>query len=221
MTDSPAPAAATDTPERAKPSRGWYGVAFVLLLIGVAAFTASLNVAKARVAVSLDQLQHFVAPGTAELQIDTPGDYLIYYEKIGEFDGKTFDTAERFPELPKMEVDVVHQATDRYLVVQRATDTGTQMYRGGAANSEFGFTVTPELIADGNDVFKITLTHVNEIDDRLLMAVGPPVVSDGLFSDWRGPFGGAAVLAFAFTFSALIVLLTWVLRNGSITRRTD
>ncbi|MEM7625695.1 MAG: hypothetical protein AAF333_08705 [Planctomycetota bacterium] len=206
------------------PSRGWYGLAFVLLLVGVAAFNASINVAKTRVTASLDQMQRFVAPGTVEIRLDQPGDYLIYYEKVGEFSGETFDTSERFPELPKMDVDVVQQGTDRYLAVERAVDTGTQMYRDGAANSEFGFTVPAEMIspnADGENaaLFTLTLTHENDIDDRLLMAVGPPVVTEGLFTDWRGPFGGAAVLAFSFTFAALTVLLTWLLRNGKITRR--
>ena len=220
------------TPPRRIPSRGWYGLAFVLLLVGVAAFSASLNVAKVQVAASLDQLQHFVAPGTAEVELPGPGDYLIYYEKIGSFDGEAFDTSARFPELPKMDIDVVHPATGDYLVIRRATDTGTQMYRGGAANSEFGFTAPPpgtpvappdngpaDSDPDQPVVVQITLTHENDIDDRLLMAVGPPVVQGNLFTDWRGPFGGAAVLAFTFTFSALIVLLTWVLRHGKVTRR--
>lgn len=204
-----------------KPSRGWYGLAFVLLLVGTAAFTASLNVAKTRVAESMGRLQHFVAPGTASIEIDRAGDYLIYYEKVGSFEGRAFDTTARFPELPKMRVRVRRVSVDNDLPIERAVNTGTQMYRGGAANSEFGFRVAPEWVAQGPETFEITLTHENDIDDRLLMAVGPPVVGEGLFTDWRGPFGGAAVLAFTFTAAALIVLLVWLLRHDKLTRRED
>lgn len=215
------PPAATDLSSRPKPSRGWYGLALVLMVVGVFTFTASLNVAKERVAQTLGQLQQFTAPGSVDLEFEQPGEYLIYYEKVGQFNGQSYDTSERFPELPKMDVDVVQKATGRYLPIERAVDTGTHMYGNGAANSEFGFHVKPEMLADGGNTFTITLTHLNDIDDQLLMAVGPPVVSEGLFADWRGPFGGAAVLAFTFTFGALIVLLTWVLRNGKVTTRGE
>lgn len=222
---TPAPPAAPPSPppaERRVPSRGWYGLSFVLMIIGVAAFTASLNAARSEVANRLDAMQRFVVPGSVALHFDRPGRYLVYYEKIGAFDGEDFDTTAQFPELPKIDFDVLHNATGGFLNVERAEDTESQMFNHGRANSEFAFTLPPEHFnTDSQTVpYTFTATHENEIDDRLLIAVGPPVVGQ-LMSDWRGPFGGAAVLAFAFVVSATTVLVTWMLRHGKVTRRED
>ena len=239
-----------DAADDRKPSRGWYGLAFMVMLIGVAAFSASLNVAKQDVAQSLAAMQRLVVPGSTQLTLDKPGKYLIYYEKIGEFNGESFDTSERFPELPKLDVDIRQNATGQYLQVDRAADSETQMFNHGRANSEFVFNVpTPapgnrngsgsaptdaaaNVIADETNqaaavsassddspqTYTFTFAHENDIDNRLLLAVGPPVVGE-MMSDWRGPFGGAAVLAFAFVISALTVLVTWMRRHGNVTER--
>lgn len=221
--EPPAPPASPPNPiDRRKPSRGWYGLAFALMLIGVAAFTASLNAARTQVAQRLDAMQRFVAPGTTPLTFGQPGRYLVYYEKVGQIDNENFDTSGRFPEMPRMDIDLRHDATDTYLTLDRAEDTESQMFNHGRANSEFAFTVTPEQVDPTSKAasYTLTATHLNDIDDRLLIAVGPPVVGQ-MMSQWRGPFGGAALLAFAFVISATTVLVTWTLRNGKVTRRED
>ncbi|MEM8738037.1 MAG: hypothetical protein AAGG38_06110 [Planctomycetota bacterium] len=202
---------------RRLPSRGWYGLAFVLMLIGVAAFTASVNVAKVQVAESIAQMQRLVVPGSAELAFDTPGRYLVYYEKVGTYRGEDFDTTRIFRETPALDMNVQELATGRFLTVEqaKAAEGESQMFNDGRANSEFVF----EIETPGR--YRVSATHENPgVTDRLLLAVGPPVVGD-LFSDWRGPFGGAAVLAFAFVISATTVLVTWMLRHGHVTPRVD
>ncbi|MEO0514719.1 MAG: hypothetical protein AAF086_05420 [Planctomycetota bacterium] len=228
MTDSPTsdladPDAAAP---RSKPSRGWYGLALVLMIIGVAAFVASLNVAQSQVAAAVNAMQRVVAPGSAEMTFDRPGDYLVYYEKVGTFNGEDFDTTAVFRETPALDIDLQHQATGEYLNVRQAKydKSESQMFNHGRANSEFVFTLPPEHFVEGNVLpvkYTVTASHENpDLDRRVLLAVGPPVVGS-MMSDWRGPFGGAALLAFAFVISATTVLVTWTLRNGKVTRRTD
>ncbi|MEM9882884.1 MAG: hypothetical protein AAF800_08200 [Planctomycetota bacterium] len=200
-----------------KPSRGWYGLAFVLMLVGVAAFTASLQVAQARVDDAMGAMQRFVAPGSASLTFDRPGTYLVYYEKIGRFEGEDFDTTRVFAETPALDVDVRHAQSGEYLDVDLAKyDRGeSQMFNHGRANSEFVFDVT-----EPGD-YTITAAHETpDLDVPVLLAVGPPVVGS-LMSDWRGPFGGAAVLAFAAVVSATTVLVTYALRHDWLTKRSD
>ncbi|MEO1236684.1 MAG: hypothetical protein AAFX76_07850 [Planctomycetota bacterium] len=204
-------------PTDRRPSRGWYGLAFVLMLVGVAAFTASLTVARAQVDETVGRMQRLVAPGQATLTIDRPGTYLVYYERIGEYRGEAFDTTAVFREAPALDLDVRDDATGEFLHVGQAKyeKSQTQMFNNGRANSEFVFTV-----ATPGD-YTVTAAHKNEgLDDRVLLAVGPPVVGS-LMSDWRGPFGGAAVLAFTVVAGASIVLVTWMLRHGHVTRRED
>ncbi|MEM6459076.1 MAG: hypothetical protein AAF710_06765 [Planctomycetota bacterium] len=209
------PTETTDTPHR--PSRGWYGLAFMLMLVGVAAFTASLQVARAQVDDAMGAMQRFVAPGSVALTFDRPGTYLVYYEKIGRFGGQDFDTTRVFAETPALDVDVQSDTSGEYLDVELAKyDRGeSQMFNHGRANSEFVFDVAEP------GAYTITAVHETpDLDEPVLLAVGPPVVGS-LMSDWRGPFGGAAILAFSFVVSATTVLVTYALRHDWLTRRPD
>lgn len=228
MTPSPLPAPEADasTPARYKPSRGWYFLAFALMLIGCGAFVASLQFAQDQVNQAVGSMQRVVAPGQTEMVFEQPGDYLVYYEKVGTHDGEDFDTTGVFRETPALDIDVQHQASGKFVTVRQAKfDKGeSQIFNEGRANSEFVFTLPAEHFA-ANDAapasYIVTASHENpDLDHRVLLAVGPPVVGS-LMSDWRGPFGGAALLAFAFVISATTVLVTWTLRNGRVTRRDD
>ncbi|MBB6428655.1 hypothetical protein [Algisphaera agarilytica] len=212
--------------EHNKPSRLWYAMALALMILGVVGFVVSLNIAKEQVDSKLEAMQRIVAPGSGELSFDEPGDYLIYYEKVGSFNGENFDTTQVFREAPAFEITIQHEASGEFLTIRQAKyDKGeSQMFNRGQANSEFVFSVPlTHFDENANTTGKYTMTvaHENEgIKDRVLLAVGPPVVGT-LMSDWRGPFGGAALLAFSFVVSATTVLVTWMLRNGKVTRRDD
>jgi len=216
--------AADLTPRPNKPSRGWYFLAIGLMIIGCAAFVASLQFAQSQVDRAVGSMQRIVAPGSEAMRFDRPGDYLVYYEKVGTHDGEDFDTTGVFRETPALDIDVQHQATGEFITVRQAKfDKGeSQIFNEGRANSEFVFTLPPEHFGEGTTLpvgYTVTAAHENpELDHRVLLAVGPPVVGS-LMSDWRGPFGGAALLAFAFVISATTVLVTWTLRNGTVTRR--
>ncbi|MEM9418851.1 MAG: hypothetical protein AAGA25_07365 [Planctomycetota bacterium] len=212
--------------EASKPSRLWYAMALALMILGVVGFVVSLNIAQQQVNSKLKAMQRIVAPGSAELVFDQPGDYLIYYEKVGSFNGEDFDTTGIFREAPAFEIGILHEGSGEFLTVRQAKyDKGeSQMFNQGRANSEFAFNVPPAHFGEGagsTAKYTMTVVHENEgIEDRVLLAVGPPVVGT-LMSDWRGPFGGAALLAFSFVVSATTVLVTWMLRNGKVTRRDD
>lgn len=202
------------------PSRGWYALAAAVLLIGVAAFVASLGVARAQVQERLAQMVRVVVPGTAELELIRAGRHLVYYERVGEVDGERIDTRERFAALPKMNADL-YGPLDRgaggagtRVPLTRSSATEAQMFNGGMASSEWEFQ------APAPGTYRLTTSHDNPIDDRVLLAVGPPV-ADGVLSAWAGPFGGASVLAFCFVFAAIVALVTWTVRRGDVTERDD
>jgi len=198
---------------RGVPSRGWYGLAAGVLLVGLVAFGASLGVARGQVQARLDQMIRVVVPGAAELELTRAGRHLVYYERVGAVGGETFDTRARFPALPKMNLDLYGPDGTR-VPLTRSSDTEAQMFNGGMASSEW------EFAAPGAGTYRLTAVHDNPIDDRVLLAVGPPV-ADGVLSAWTGPFGGASVLAFCFVFAAIVALVTWALRSGAVTTRDD
>ena len=93
------------------PSRGWYALALVLLLIGLAAYVAALTAGRAETAAMVGALKTFSVPGEATLTLDKPGRYAVFYEKVGTRSGERFDLREAFPVLPKMNLTLVDQAT--------------------------------------------------------------------------------------------------------------
>ncbi len=211
--ESASESAAASGVARRVPSRGWYGLAAVVLLIGASAFSASLGVARAQVQGRLAEMIRVVVPGEAQLELTRAGRHLVYYERMGVVGDEQIDTRERFAALPKMNVDLYGPDGVR-VPLTRSSDTEAQMFNGGMASSEWEF----ESPAAGT--YRMTAAHSNPIEDRVLLAVGPPV-ADGVLSAWTGPFGGASVLAFSFVFAAIVTLVTWALRRGDVTPRED
>ncbi|MEE9403638.1 MAG: hypothetical protein V3V20_01990 [Algisphaera sp.] len=217
MTDATLPV--DDAAPRKGPSRGWYGLAFGLLLVGLAAFVASLGVARAQVQAKLDQMVRVVVPGEVELELTRAGRHLIYYERVGEVAGEQLDTRARFVALPKMNVGLFKGGTgeavdEMRVTLIRSSSTESQMFNGGMASSEWEFE------SPGAGTYRLVAAHHNVLEDRLILAVGPPV-ADGVLSAWSGPFGGASVLAFCFVISTILFLVVWSLRTGSVGKRCE
>lgn len=198
---------------RAVPSGRWYVLSAAVLVVGLGAFVGSLVVARAEVAARLAQMVRVVVPGESVVELPRAGRFLMYYERVGAAEGRQIDTRERFPALPKMNVDLYGPGGDR-VPLTRSSATEAQMFNGGLASSEWEFD------APGPGTYRLAAAHDNPIDDLVLLAVGPPV-ADGVLSAWTGPFGGASVLAFCFVFSSIVALVTWTLRCGVVTRRED
>jgi hypothetical protein len=204
-------------PPRRRPSFLWYGLGALLLVVGVSAFLLSLYHAGQQVSETLNRMQRVVAPGIASVEFEEPGRYLIYYEKVGNFEGRDFDTTGIFREAPALQIQLEQESSGEFVIVEQAKfdENESQMFNGGRANSEFAFNIQHP----GRYVIQVEHETPN-IDTEVLLAIGPPVVGQ-MMSDWRGPYGGAAVLAFTFVAGVIVILLVWTLRNGQVTRRAE
>ena len=93
---------APDTPDqpakRPAPSRRWYLLALALLL-GSAALFVAVVVSKAKTMRDrIEPMPRFVAPTGEDGFVFTaehPGKYNLFYENLGQLDGRTFDTPRR------------------------------------------------------------------------------------------------------------------------------
>ena len=90
------------------------------------------------------------------------------------------------------------------------------MYRtaGREGYSEWEF----ELDAPTTLRIEAVVAKADPGDQRFQLAVGKMPVHE-LTADWRGVFGGAALLAFAFVVGSVTFIVTWMLRHGGATRR--
>ena len=207
---SDAPAAAP----RRVPSRGWYGLAFVLLLVGLAAYIASLNVGRARAAALVEAFRTVTAPGEAVVTLDEPGPYTVFYEKVGTRGGERFDLREKFPVLPKMNLTLTDPTTGREVAHQPVDSHAVYRTAGREGYSEWAF----ELDRPATLRVHTELVDADPGGQRFQLAFGKLPVEQ-MTGDWRGVFGGAALLAFAFVVSSVTIIVTWMLRHGGATRR--
>ena len=219
MTEAASPPHRTDAeasePEfRRVPSRGWYGLAFFVLLIGLVAYVASINVGRARTAAMIEKLQPFSAPGQATLTLDEAGAYAIFYEKVGRRDGEDFDLRETFPVLPKMNLTLTDAATGQEIEHRPVESFAIYRTAGREGYSEWAFSLAEPTTLR----IEANVVGADPGDQRFPLAVGKLPVQQ-LTADWRGVFGGAAVLAFAFVVGSVTIIVTWMLRHGGPTRR--
>ena len=161
---------AVDAPDR--PGRGWYLLSLALLLVGVAAFVASISTARQQLDAAEEQLQRFVVPGQVTLRFDEPGEHHLYYEKFGELDGERFDTYRKYDgRMPRVLVTMTGPRGEPVEVEPVITEEPhrhrAHIYGGGRGNSEFVFDV--ERPGDHT----LVIEPDSPFDDRLLMAAGP------------------------------------------------
>jgi hypothetical protein len=107
-----------------RPGGWWYAVAGAVFLAGVAAFVWLLL---SGITGAQKGFQRGVAPGQIQLQLDTPGTYVIFYEFQSVMDGKVYSTADA---LPPLSVSVA--ARDSGATVAVAEPTMSQNYSLGS-----------------------------------------------------------------------------------------
>jgi hypothetical protein len=198
-----------------RPSRGWYGLAFVIFLIGLAAYTASINAGKLQVQELVNRLQPLTAPGETTVTLEESGLHLVFYEKFGTLDGEPYDLTQQFPVLPKMSLQVTSVALGEVVPSFRVEHHTIYDPPGRMGYSEWQF----DAPAAGDYRIKTQLGEEIETDQQFKLTIGP---FDGrqFTTDWKGAFGGAAIFAFAFIVAAVTIILTYMLRHGGLNRRT-
>lgn len=83
---------------RKRPSRGWYFLSAIVLLGSLAVFVLAVRDKAAYLNEQLAPMPRFVGPTGADgvvVTIDHAGKHNIFYENLGELDGKTYDTPRR------------------------------------------------------------------------------------------------------------------------------
>lgn len=268
-----------DTPRR-KPSRGWYGLSVVLLVASVIVFCLALQQKLRFLNDQIGPMPRFVGPtpeGGTTINVASPGKQNIFYENLGSFEGKDYDTRRRQVwttyAAPSMTCSVTHAQSGEAVEVrlpgldepESKSKTSkdqiiTYNISGMQGHSLWVFdapkpgeyrinvqyydavkakpgdiTIPPELTkaekrgmssfegkayeeARREAIEQAALAELEPID--VLFAVGPDPTR-GTFFEVIGLKGAATVLAFGFTFSVLITLVTFMLRSGHVTPRGE
>lgn len=124
-------------PARRRPSRGWYGLALVILLVTGGVFAAVVVNGRAGAHRAVDQMPRFVGPtpeAGAVLDLAEPGDYIVYYENHGTLPAADGVPARRFdthrlqvwttPTRPSMACTVTRAGEEQDVTVRLLGQTG-------------------------------------------------------------------------------------------------
>lgn len=86
-------------------SRWYYGLAVLVLVIGLSIFTWSLF---SGISGSTAGLIQVVAPGTSDLDLKEAGEYTVFYENQSYADGRFFSTGDN---IPGLKIEVMEKST--------------------------------------------------------------------------------------------------------------
>ena len=75
-----------------QPSIWYYGLSILIIIVGFIAFAGFIFTSVSDMGESLMQV---VVPGSADLDLEEPGEYTIFYENQTYFNGKFYSTGEQ------------------------------------------------------------------------------------------------------------------------------
>jgi len=93
----PATLLTSTDPQHRKPSRLWYALSTAILLISLGVFVAAIASKAAAVRERIEAMPRFVGPsvGGSVVELTEPGQYIVFHENQGSYDGKAYDTPRR------------------------------------------------------------------------------------------------------------------------------
>jgi hypothetical protein len=148
-----------------KPSGLWYALGALIIIGGL---VASVNGALRDVAALQADFVRFIAPGTTDLHVRTPGQYVVYYERKSVVEGDSFATA------PTTDIKCAVTSKQSGSAVALEPPTLDAEYDfGGKAGKAIEQFFAPQM-----GTYVITCGYPGGKGARIALAIAPPVAPD-------------------------------------------
>jgi hypothetical protein len=189
--------------EAIKPSRRYYVLAGLLIVVGVALFVVTLWRGISSIPSKVQQL---VAPGKAELTLAKAGDYTIFYESQSVFGGRVYSTGR---DVPGLECEVVAKSTGAPVALKRSNVNTTYELGGRSGRSVFDFHI------DRPGVYQITSAYPEgQEGEKVVLAVGQGVAMRIVIL----VFECIGILFGSIALSVAIIVVTAIKRHNAAKR---
>ncbi len=155
-----------------------------------------------------ESLMQVVVPGSADLDLEEPGEYTIFYENQTYFNGKFYSTGEQ---ISGLQIQVSEIATGSYLTIYSAP--GSFTYDLGSRN---GRAITSFKV-ERPGTYRVNAFYSGGSGPDVVLAVGKGV-AEGIFSrvlmSIAALFGSIAV-------AAIIVFMTYTRRKKALNQKKE
>lgn len=197
--------------EQIHPGCKWYLLAGMFLVIGVGLMVGGVVWSVLSEENTIESLERIIAPGTGEILITEPGEYLVYYEYRSNFGGRVLDNQET---PPAMSSSLTFKSTGEKVPLRMTT----AVLRGnGYSLVHCAGTSLWKFQADSAGVYELSviLKKGEYVDGNFVMAVGKDMgvglITKVLFIFI--PAGGLCVLG------SLIIGVVTLMKRSSCKRR--
>ncbi len=168
------------------PGLWYYGLAILIIIIGFAAFAASIY---SGISEAQSGLQQIAAPGEADLFLQGPGEYMIFYENNSYMDGRFYSTGEQ---ISGLEIHVREKATGHNIATYPANTSFTYSLGSRSGRAMMAFNI------ERAGIYQFNASYSGRMGPEVVLAVGKGMV-EGLFSSIMisllALFGSIAVAA--------------------------
>lgn len=181
-----------------RPSRWYYGVAALVVVVGVAGFAWFLFKNLSGLGESLQQV---VVPGRADLELTEPGQYTVFYEYRSVVGNRVYST-ER--DLRGLRCALAAKESGSRVVLSRASSSSTYTLGGREGVSVFEFRV------DQPGTYEFSATYgAGREGPEVVMAIGHDFTGRLL----RAIFGGLGLFFGSLGLGLAIFLVTLIKRS--------
>ncbi len=169
-----------------QPGIWYYGLAVLIIVLGFAAFTGSIY---SGITDAESGLLQMLAPGGADLFLQGPGEYMIFYENNSYMGGKFYSTGEQ---ISGLEIHVREKATGLDLATYPANTSFTYSLGSRSGRSILAFNI------ERAGIYQFNTSYSGRAGPEVVLAIGKGVV-EGLFSSivisLAALFGSIAIAA--------------------------
>ncbi len=183
-----------------QPGIWYYGLAVLVIIIGFAAFAASIY---SGISDAESGLLQMLAPGRSDMFLFEPGEYIVFYENNSYFSGKFYSTGEQ---ISGLEVRVREKSTGLDLATYPANTSFTYSLGGRSGRSIMAFSI------ERAGIYEVNASYSGRDGPQAVLAIGKGMV-EGLFSSilisLTALFGSIAI-------AAIITFVTYSRRKRAL-----
>lgn len=181
-----------------KPSKWFYGLAALVMVMGIVLFVVVIFSGIASMSKGLNQI---VVPGKDTMHFEKAGSYTIFYEYVSTYNNRVYATEEN---LSGLECSVINKTSHEHVALLPPKTASNYSFGGRSGRSIFIFTVEQPgsyeinaYYAEGYSGPEVVLAIGSDVTMRLVGTI----------------FGAIAIIFGSIILSAVIAIITFVKRR--------